>query len=133
MKSAYEEYISSQDKKSADEKLRQVTSELSDILRCDIIATIESSYKNGEITRKDMDVLLGLTKRLLDYLYSRYKDVEEVEDMFHDESLDLEIDKLYDSIEEKEVVIAKITEDNKKKDEEIQRLKRELELVKKSI
>jgi hypothetical protein len=42
----------------------------------------------------------------MNHLYAKYSNVEEVDNMFHDESLDLITDKLYDKIEDLESVIA---------------------------
>ena len=83
-----------------------------DIYERDIIKTIEASFKNEEISRHDMEVLIKLTIRLFDYLYSKYSSLEEVDNMLYDQSLDLDIDRYMDRIEALE-------EEVSKKDEEI--------------
>ena len=72
----------------------------------DIIQTIEGSFKRGEISRNDTIHLVDITTRLMNYLYSKYSNVKEVENMLYDQSLDLITDKLTDRIEELENVIA---------------------------
>nr|MCR5147848.1 hypothetical protein [Eubacterium sp.] len=59
---------------------------------------IEKSYQNGKISRDDMNVLISLTNRLFNYLYSDYPEVKEA-DIMHDQSLDLEIDRYIDAVE----------------------------------
>ncbi len=65
----------------------------------DIISTIENSYKQGVISREDMNVLIHLSHMLFEHLYSKYKNVKDVDNMLHDESLDLEIDRVYDQLD----------------------------------
>ena len=74
-----------------------------------------------------MNLLLKLTVMIFDYLYSRYSSIKEVDEMLHDESLDLEIDHIIDSYEdklaEKDGVIAE-------KEEELVKLRAEFEAYK---
>ena len=65
----------------------------------DIISTIENSYKQGVISRADMNILIALSYKLLEHLYSKYSNIKEVDNMLHDESMDLEIDKVYDQLD----------------------------------
>ncbi len=65
----------------------------------DILKTIEGAYKNGSISRDDMNLLINLTGKLFDYLYLTKDDMEEARNMLHDESLDLDIDRYIDTIE----------------------------------
>ena len=81
--------------------------ELRNIWESDIIQTIEGSFKRGEISRNDTIHLVDITTRLMNYLYSKYSNVKEVENMLYDQSLDLITDKLTDRIDELESVIAK--------------------------
>ncbi|MBR1506381.1 MAG: hypothetical protein IJ619_00035 [Eubacterium sp.] len=91
----------------ANEKLKSVIDELRNIWESDIIQTIEGSFKRGEISRNDTIHLVDITTRLMNYLYSKYSNVKEVENMLYDQSLDLITDKLTDRIDELESVIAK--------------------------
>ena len=124
---------------SSENSLQEVIQELRDIYQRDIIKVIEDSYKSGDITRNDMNLLLHLTTRLFDFLYSKYSSIKEVDNMLHDESLDLDIDRYIDTIEDlesklakKDEVLAEKDEVLAKKDEEIIRLKKELEQIKNS-
>ena len=92
------------------EKLKSIVQELRDIYERDIIKTIEASFKNEEISRHDMEVLIKLTIRLFDYLYSKYSSLEEVDNMLYDQSLDLDIDRYMDRIEELEEEVSKNAE-----------------------
>ncbi|MCR4845602.1 MAG: hypothetical protein K5865_02580, partial [Eubacterium sp.] len=97
-KKEYESYTESGD----NERLQSVVQELRDIYERDIIKTIEASFKNEEISRHDMEILIKLTIRLFDHLYSKYSSLEEVDNMLYDQSLDLDIDRYMDRIEELE-------------------------------
>ena len=57
-----------------------------------------------------MEVLIKLTIRLFDHLYSKYSSLEEVDNMLYDQSLDLDIDRYMDRIEELEEEISKNAE-----------------------
>ena len=123
----------------ANEKLKSVIDELRKIWESDIIQTIEGSFKRGEISRNDTIHLVDITTRLMNYLYSKYSNVKEVENMLYDQSLDLITDKLTDRIDELESVIAKkekeIDEKDKALDESralINALQKELESLKKA-
>ena len=52
-----------------------------------------------------MNVLISLTNRLFNYLYSDYPEVKEA-DIMHDQSLDLEIDRYIDAVEELQIKLA---------------------------
>ena len=105
-KKEYESYTESGD----NERLKSVVQELRDIYERDIIKTIEASFKNEEISRHDMEVLIKLTIRLFDHLYSKYSSLEEVDNMLYDQSLDLDIDRYMDRIEELEEEVSKNAE-----------------------
>ena len=85
-----------------------------DIYERDIIKTIEASFKNEEISRHDMEVLIKLTIRLFDHLYSKYSSLEEVDNMLYDQSLDLDIDRYMDRIEELEEELTQLTTEKEK-------------------
>ena len=119
------------------ESLENQISVLREIYESDIINTIEGSFRNGDISRYDMNLLISLTRKLFDHLYSKYTDLKEVEEMrFYDQSLDLEIDKYYDALEiiaqkdeelsQKDEELSQKDEELSQKDEEIARLKEEL-------
>ena len=95
-------------------KLQNVVQELRDIYERDIIKTIEESFKNEEISRHDMEVLIKLTIRLFDHLYSKYSSLEEVDNMLYDQSLDLDIDRYMDRIEELEEELTQLTTEKEK-------------------
>ncbi len=100
-------------------------SELRELYEDDIISTIESSYASGGITARDMDVLMGLTKMLFDHLYKDYEELKGVDKMF-DHSLELEIDKYLDAIDEKDMQLEEKDMQLEEKDAEIAKLKAEL-------
>lgn len=118
---------------NAKEHLKHVIQELRDIYERDIINTIEASFKNDIISSDDMIILIRLTIRLLNHLYARYSSEEEVDKMLHDESLDLDVDKYLDEIDN---LKSELAETNEKlaeqyimlsgKDEEISRLKEQI-------
>ena len=85
-----------------------------DIYERDIIKTIEASFKNEEISRHDMEILIKLTIRLFDHLYSKYSSLEEVDNMLYDQSLDLDIDRYMDRIEELEEELTQLTTEKEK-------------------
>ncbi|SEQ67922.1 hypothetical protein SAMN02910369_02241 [Lachnospiraceae bacterium NE2001] len=134
------------DYNSPGKSLQEAIQELRDIYQRDIIKTIEDSYKSSDITRNDMNLLLQLTTKLFDYLYSKYSSIEEVDTMLHDESLDLDVDRYIDTIEDLKTELNEtnktLDETNKALDEsnkanvelmeEILRLKKELEQIKNS-
>ena len=105
-KKEYESYTENGD----NERLKNIVQELRDIYERDIIKTIEASFKNEEISRHDMEVLIKLTIRLFDHLYSKYSSLEEVDNMLYDQSLDLDIDRYMDRIEELEEEVSKNAE-----------------------
>ncbi len=114
-KKEYESYTENGD----NERLKNIAQELRDIYERDIIKTIEASFKNEEISRHDMEVLIKLTIRLFDHLYSKYSSLEEVDNMLYDQSLDLDIDRYMDRIEELEEEMSKKDEAIAKKDKTI--------------
>ena len=61
-----------------------------------------------------MEVLIKLTIRLFDYLYSKYSSLEEVDNMLYDQSLDLDIDRYMDRIEELEEEVTQLTVEKEK-------------------
>ena len=105
-KKEYESYTINGD----NERLKNIVQELRDIYERDIIKTIEASFKNEEISRHDMEILIKLTIRLFDHLYSKYSSLEEVDNMLYDQSLDLDIDRYMDRIEELEEEVSKNAE-----------------------
>ena len=109
-KKEYESYTINGD----NERLKNIVQELRDIYERDIIKTIEASFKNEEISRHDMEVLIKLTIRLFDHLYSKYSSLEEVDNMLYDQSLDLDIDRYMDRIEELEEELTQLTTEKEK-------------------
>jgi hypothetical protein len=73
----------------------------------EVLTLGENSYKTGVINRDDMNTLISLTKRLFEHLYSKYSEYKEVDNMLHDESLDLEIDKYIDAVDDLKEELAK--------------------------
>ena len=114
-KKEYESYTENGD----NERLKNIVQELRDIYERDIIKTIEASFKNEEISRHDMEVLIKLTIRLFDHLYSKYSSLEEVDNMLYDQSLDLDIDRYMDRIEELEEEVSNMDEVIAEKDNTI--------------
>ena len=74
-----------------------------DIYERDIIKTIEASFKNEDC----------------DHLYSKYSSLEEVDNMLYDQSLDLDIDRYMDRIEELEEEVSNKDEAIAEKDNTI--------------
>ncbi len=62
----------------------------------------------------------------MNYLYSKYSNVKEVENMLYDQSLDLITDKLTDRIDELESVIAKKEKEIDEKDKKLVEKNKEL-------
>ena len=112
------------------EKLQEVIKELRDIYEHDILRTIEANFKNEEISRHDMEVLIKLTIRLFDHLYSKYSSLEEVDNMLYDQSLDLDVDRYMDRIEALEEEVSKKDEELAKNAEIIAQLQEELKKYK---
>ena len=125
-KREYDSYTKNGD----EEKLQEVIKELRDIYEHDILRTIEASFKNGEISHQDMIVLIKLTIRLFDHLYSKYSNVEEVDNMLYDQSLDLDVDRYMDRIEALEEEVSKKDEELAKNAEIIAQLQEELKKYK---
>ncbi len=132
-------------KNSNKKKLQEVISELRDIHANDIIKTINDSFEQNVISKKDHFQLLALTDTLLDYLYAKYRDEKEVDNMFRDRSLTLSIDPYIDALDEKDEEIARkdaiiaekdnaiAEKDNAiaEKDKIIENLQKQLEVAKK--
>ena len=147
-KTAYEKCANeSVDMINKNKRLKKVARELRDIYYHDIIDTIRKSFDTGIIDYADMNTLIEITKELLDYLYSKYSKVKEVDDMFVNGVLELESDKVFAeyreikqhalamerACEKKDVLIAEKEEQIAEKDDliaekdaEIARLKAEL-------
>ena len=64
---------------------------LKNLIQNDIIGSIESNLKLGNITMDDARRLRRLTHRLYEHIYSHYEEMEELNEMT-DESLMLDID-----------------------------------------
>ena len=115
-------------------------SKLREIYESDIIGTIETSYKNGVISRADMNTLIALTHKLFEHLYSQYSNYEEVDNMLHDESLELEIDKYIDAVDD---LTEKLAESNRilaekddllsQKDNQLAESEKQIALLKKQL
>ena len=123
------------DSKDSD-KIKSTISELREIYEDDIIKTIEGCFKNGSLLREDMNLLISLTRRLFEHLYSKYSDQEVIEKMLHDESLDLEIDRYIDEVESLKDELAKkdsLLSDKDQtiadKDQTIKQLQLEIEML----
>ena len=81
----------------------QNLSRLKSLVENDIIGSIYKNYQLGNITGSDMGRLIQMTKRLYNYLYSEYSQMEVIDKM--DESLILEyedLDRKYAEIDRKQ-------------------------------
>jgi hypothetical protein len=100
---------------------------LKNLIKNDIIGSIEANYQAGNITLEDNLRLKELTHRLYLYIYGDYEGMEDITQMT-DESLMLDIDIIEKQHEEE---IAKITEEKDnaiaEKEQEIAALKKQLE------
>ena len=79
-------------------------------------------YVEGSISAEDRRVLLSTARRLMDHLYRKYKEVQEVIAQMHDQSIRLDIDDYVDALEQKEEELAKKDEQLASKDEQIRLL-----------
>ena len=64
---------------------------LKNLIQNDIIGSINDNFRVGNITMSDANKLRRLTHKLYDYIYSNYKEMEEL-NMLTDECLILDID-----------------------------------------
>ncbi len=101
------------------EKISKSLYELREIYQDDIIKTIETGYENGDISREDKNRLIELTIRLMNHLYSKYSNYKEVDDMFYDHSLILDVDKYIDKVEDLENQLAEKDNSLIEKDSEL--------------
>ena len=111
------------------EELQKAVNELREIYQDDIIKTIETGYENGDISREDKNRLIELTIRLMNHLYSKYSNYKEVDDMFYDHSLILDVDKYIDKVEDLENQLAE--KDNSLIEKENALAKKDSELAEK--
>lgn len=75
----------------ARERSQENLDALKNLITHDILGTIESNLRLGNITGDDAEKLRRLTHRLYAHLYSHYEEMEELNEMT-DESLMLDID-----------------------------------------
>ena len=92
------------------------------LIQNDIIESINSNLKLGNITIQDAQKLRRYTHKLYQYVYSRYEEMEALNEMT-DESLMLDIDIIEKKHEEELNVLKDVIIE---KDKEIERLKVEL-------
>ena len=78
---------------------------LLDLYENDILSVIEQATERGDLTKRDSGRLRSLTGILMNHLYSAYEEIRE-EIIMRDHSIELEVDKYIDKLEEQEELIA---------------------------
>ena len=103
-------------------------------LENDILKSIEANVKVGNITQEDATQLLELTRQLYEYLYDNYYEIGGCEDMkpLLDGAMELPLDKYRIRIDELEGKLASEKERADKMSVEAERLRKELEELKKN-
>ena len=104
------------------------------LLENDILKSIEANVKVGNITQEDATQLLELTRQLYKYLYDNYYEIGGCEDMkpLLDGAMELPLDKYRIRIDELEGELASEKERADKMSVEAERLRKELEELKKN-
>ena len=104
------------------------------LLENDILKSIEANVKVGNITQEDATQLLELTRQLYKYLYDNYYEIGGCEDMkpLLDGAMELPLDKYRIRIDELEGKLASEKERADKMSVEAERLRKELEELKKN-
>ncbi|MBE5927277.1 MAG: hypothetical protein E7270_09980 [Lachnospiraceae bacterium] len=120
------------------ERTEENLNALKNLVRKDIIGSIQKNYEVGNITGSDVGRLMQLTKKLYNHLYSEYEQLEVIEEM--DESLILEyedLDRKYAEIdrrqmenEKKLTMLGNIEEKYKAAKESLEQTKTEYEQTK---
>lgn len=96
---------------------------LQTLIQNDIIHSIDNNLRVGNITMDDARKLRSLTHKLYSHLYAHYEEMEELNEMT-DESLLLDIEIIEKKHEQE---IAALQEELKRQQEEVIRLKKQLE------
>ena len=98
------------------------------------LKSIEANVKVGNITQEDATQLLELTRQLYEYLYDNYYEIGGCEDMkpLLDGAMELPLDKYRIRIDELEGELASEKERADKMSVEAERLRKELEELKKN-
>ena len=109
-------------KKRSQENIRK----LLNLYRNDIICVIEQMYLAGQISAGDRKVLLSAARQLMEHLYQKYEEIQEVIRDMHDHSLRLDVDDYIDALESKDEEIAKQQEELERQHEELERRHEEL-------
>ena len=104
------------------------------LLENDILKSIEANVKVGNITQEEATQLLELTRQLYKYLYDNYYEIGGCEDMkpLLDGAMELPLDKYRIRIDELEGKLASEKERADKMSVEAERLRKELEELKKN-
>ncbi len=109
-------------------------SRLRELYENDIISTMKASYNTGCLSREDLLILVFLTRKLFRHLYDKFEELKEIP-MLHDESLDLEIDKYIDALDEQKELVkqkdAQLNEKDVQLNEKDVQLNEQKELIKK--
>ena len=105
-----------------------------DFLKMIYYKSIEANVKVGNITQEDATQLLELTRQLYEYLYDNYYEIGGCEDMkpLLDGAMELPLDKYRIRIDELEGELASEKERADKMSVEAERLRKELEELKKN-
>ena len=115
-------------------RTRKNFEKLQRLLENDILKSIEANVKVGNITQEDATQLLELTRQLYKYLYDNYYEIGGCEDMkpLLDGAMELPLDKYRIRIDELEGKLASEKERADKMSVEAERLRKELEELKKN-
>ena len=109
------------------ERTEENLNALKNLVRKDIIGSIQKNYEVGNITGSDVGRLMQLTKKLYKHLYSEYEQLEVVEEM--DESLILE----YEDLDRKYAEIDRRQAENEKRLREYGDIEAKYEETKKNL
>ncbi len=90
----------------------ETVAQLQKLIEYDILDSIKVNLSAGNISQNDSRNLIQLTQKLLNHLYARYTETEEICDMY-DQSLELEWDRYMDQWEKMDQVMEQLGDKEK--------------------
>ncbi len=106
--------------------------QLRNLMEHDILGSIETNLELGNISPDDSRRLFSLTRELLNHLYTKYPETEEVRSMY-DQALITEWDPILDALDEAEKELEKKKEQIAQKDEQLSQKDEQLSQLKAEI